>query len=171
MPVKLSGEYWRRRFVSEVNLLSLSATIFAPSTAICFTPSLSWRNTTRRCKVEVELYKCKMAFLVPCNDSMVRSIKCSLAWVKTCTVTSSGMWPPSINSRKKLKSVSEAEGKPTSISLKPIATRILNMRILRNESIGSISAWLPSRRSTEHQVGAFVIIWSGHVLSAKGTAA
>jgi hypothetical protein len=32
-----------------------------------------------------------------------------------------------------------------------------NMRALRSWPMGSISAWLPSRRSTEHQIGAFSI--------------
>ena len=45
------------------------------------------------------------------------------------------------------------------------------MRRLRAGSIGSISAWLPSRRSTEHQRGAFVSFLSGHVRSgsSRGT--
>ena len=60
---------------------------------------------------------------------------------------------PSISLRTKSNSTCEAEGKPTSISLKPIATSVSNMRSLRAMSIGSISAWLPSRRSTLHQIG------------------
>jgi hypothetical protein len=39
------------------------------------------------------------------------------------------------------------------------------MRILRVGSIGSMSAWLPSRRSTEHHSGAFSMTTSGHVRS------
>jgi len=42
-------------------------------------------------------------------------------------------------------------GNPTSISLKPIFTSMSNMRRLRAPSMGSISAWFPSRRSTLHQ--------------------
>ena len=38
-------------------------------------------------------------------------------WVSTWIVTSSGMWPPSMSSRQKSKSVWLALGKPTSISL------------------------------------------------------
>src|SRR4051812_17718322 len=60
-----------------------------------------------------------------------------------------------------------AAGKPTSISLKPIFTRALNMRILRSGSIGSIRAWLPSRRSTLHHSGALSIVLSGQVRSAS----
>ncbi len=47
-------------------------------------------------------------------------------------------------------------GKPISISLKPMSSSSWNMRALRSWPIGSTSAWLPSRRSTEHQIGALV---------------
>ena len=43
------------------------------------------------------------------------------------------------------------------------------MRILRSASIGSMRAWLPSRRSTAHQRGAWVITWSGQVRSGTWT--
>src|SRR5262245_5275100 len=43
------------------------------------------------------------------------------------------------------------------------------MACLRSWFIGLISAWLPSRRSTEHQVGAFVMTLSGHVRSRRPT--
>ena len=43
-----------------------------------------------------------------------------------------------------------------------------NMRRLRSGSIGSISAWLPSRRSTLHHRGARVITRRGHVRSGSG---
>src|SRR5689334_18007460 len=89
-------------------------------------------------------------------------------------VTSSGIIFFSISSRTKSKSVSDAAGKPTSISLKPMSQSILNMRVLRSESIGSISAWLPSRRSTAHQIGALVMTLDGHCrfgrsMGLKGT--
>jgi hypothetical protein len=60
-----------------------------------------------------------------------------------------------------------AAGKPTSISLNPICTTASNMRRLRVGSIGSISAWLPSRRSTEHHSGALSITLSGQVRSVR----
>jgi hypothetical protein len=44
-----------------------------------------------------------------------------------------------------------------------------NMRSLRGMSIGSISAWLPSRRSTLHHTGGFVSTASGQVRSARRT--
>ena len=69
--------------------------------------------------------------------------------------------------RMKSKSGWLADGKPTSISLKPISTTVSNMRRLRAGSIGSMRAWLPSRRSTEHHSGAFVIRWSGQVRSGS----
>ena len=83
-------------------------------------------------------------------------------------VTSSGMWPPSISVRTKLKSVSDADGKATSICLKPMSTSILNMRILRSPFIGSNSAWLPSRRSVDIQIGAWLMARDGHWRSASG---
>ena len=41
------------------------------------------------------------------------------------------------------------------------------MRILRSGPIGSISAWLPSRRSTLHQVGALVMVLPGQDRSGR----
>ena len=38
---------------------------------------------------------------------------------------------------------------------------------LRTGSIGSISAWLPSRRSTEHHSGALSMTRLGHVRSVS----
>ncbi len=70
--------------------------------------------------------------------------------------------------RTKSKSGWEADGKPTSISLKPQATRRSNMRRFRSGSIGSMSAWLPSRRSTLHHRGARVMTRDGHVRSGRG---
>src|SRR4051794_34669586 len=70
----------------------------------------------------------------------------------------------------KSKSVCEAAGKPTSISLYPIWTSSMNMRRLRSGDIGSIRAWLPSRRSTAHQRGAASTCRVGHWRSGRSTA-
>jgi hypothetical protein len=70
----------------------------------------------------------------------------------------------------KSKSVCEAAGKPTSISLYPIWTSSMNMRRLRSGDIGSIRAWLPSRRSTAHQRGAAATCRVGHWRSGRSTA-
>lgn len=43
------------------------------------------------------------------------------------------------------------------------------MRSLRSASIGSMRAWLPSRRSTAHQRGALVMTLSGQVRSGRST--
>src|SRR5699024_11148280 len=43
------------------------------------------------------------------------------------------------------------------------------MRSLRSEFIGSMSAWLPSRRSTAHQRGARVMRRVGQVRSGSST--
>ena len=79
---------------------------------------------------------------------------CSRACVRTCTVTSSGMRPLSISVRRKTYSVSLAAGKPTSISLKPTRSNSLKNSTFCSSVIGSMSAWLPSRRSTLHHTGA-----------------
>ena len=60
-----------------------------------------------------------------------------------------------------------AAGKPISISLKPMRTSVSNMRRLRSGSIGSMSAWLPSRRSTLHHSGAFSMRLLGQVRSSS----
>ncbi len=84
-------------------------------------------------------------------------------------VTSSGIRSSSISWRTKSKSVWLADGKPTSISLKPMATSVWNMRSLRTGSIGSMRAWLPSRRSTAHHRGALVSLWSGQWRSGSSS--
>ena len=91
--------------------------------------------------------------------------------VSTWIVTSSGIMSSSTRRRTKSKSVWLAEGNPTSISLNPMATSVWNIRALRSGSIGSMSAWLPSRRSTAHQRGAAVSLRSGQVRSgsSRGT--
>src|SRR5262249_5291574 len=73
-----------------------------------------------------------------------------------------GIRSSSIRIRTKSKSGWLADGKPTSISLNPIEATASNIRRLRTGSIGSINAWLPSRRSTEHQVGARSMRRFGH---------
>ena len=110
-----------------------------------------------------------MARGTPSRASKVRRTRCSRAWVSTCTVTSSGMRFSSMSLRMKSNSICEAEGKPTSISLKPILTSCSNMRILRSISMGSISAWLPSRKSTLHQTGGLLMVASGQVRSVRRT--
>ena len=86
-------------------------------------------------------------------------------------VTSSGIRFSSISRRTKLNSVCEADGKPTSISLKPMFTSSWNISSLRSTLIGSISAWLPSRRSVLSQIGALVSTASGQVRSFRPTGA
>ena len=99
----------------------------------------------------------------------MRSISSWRHWVSTWIVTSSGIRSSSISCRTKSKSGWLADGKPTSISLKPIATSSSNMRSLRVGSIGSMRAWLPSRRSTEHHSGALSMTTFGQVRSVSTT--
>ena len=108
-----------------------------------------------------------MARFAPRQASKVRSIRSGRLCVSTWMVTSSGIIFFSMSSRTKSKSVSDAAGNPTSISLKPMSQSNLNMRVLRSESIGSMSAWLPSRRSTAHQTGGLVMTLEGHCRSGS----
>ena len=110
-----------------------------------------------------------MTFLAPRTASKVLRMSSSRACTSTCTVTSSGMCPPSIKVRKISYSVSEAEGKPTSISLKPTSTRVWKNFSFSSMPMGVTRAWLPSRRSTLHQIGALVMILSGHWRSGRLT--
>src|SRR5471032_3291508 len=80
-------------------------------------------------------------------------------------VVSSGMWPSSIRVRTKSKSVCEAAGNDASISFTPTCTRVFQKRSFLTASIGSISDWLPSRKSELHQIGAAVMVFDGQVRS------
>ena len=93
-------------------------------TAMLRTSSRLILNTVSRKFSDVALYTCTIARFAPCKDSMVRRIKCSRAWVNTSRVTSAGICWPSINWRTKSKSVCEADGNATSISLKPISHKV-----------------------------------------------
>ena len=110
-----------------------------------------------------------MARRDPAMASKVRRISSSRDWVSTWMVTSSGIFPSSMMWRQKSKSVWLAEGKPISISLKPRRTSSSNMRSFRRRPIGSTSAWLPSRRSTEHQTGGRVMTAPGQLRSGRST--
>src|SRR5258706_181803 len=64
--------------------------------------------------------------------------------------------------RLNVNSVFEAEGKPTSISLKPHLTSVWNISSFWLTFMGTARAWFPSRRSTLHQIGAFLRTRFGH---------
>ena len=81
-----------------------------------------------------------MTFLAPLTAAKVRSISSDRHWVSTWIATPSGMRPLSMIERTKSKSVCEAAGKPTSISLNPMRMSRSNMRFLRSMPIGSTSA-------------------------------
>lgn len=99
---------------------------------------------------------------------------------RTWSQTSSGTAPGvSTRRRVKSKSVCEAEGKETSISLYPSSTNILkyfhfcspsylvsSCRIGKGlgHTIGSTKLWLPSRKSVESHLGGLSIVLSGHCL-------
>ena len=107
----------------------------------------------------------------PSIASYVRSISSGLACVRTAIVVSAGIRLSSTSTRQKSKSALEAAGKPTSISFTPSRTRRSKKRRFRAASMGLTSAWFPSRRSVEHQVGARSRTTSGHVRSGRSTVA
>ena len=129
--------------------------------------SLDFRKTCSRWATEVELYRWTMAFLHPFSASKVFLMMCSRDWVSTWTVTSSGIRSCSMRVRRKLYSVSDAAGKPTSISLNPILHRSLKNSSFSSRSMGIISDWFPSRRSTLHQMGA-LSMWSFSIHLPRG---
>src|SRR5258705_12962835 len=69
--------------------------------------------------------------------------------------------------RQNANSAADAAGKPTSISLKPMPTRASNKVRFRAPSMGFTKAWLPSRRSTLHHVGADTIRLVGQSRSGR----
>jgi hypothetical protein len=99
----------------------------------------------------------------------VRSIKSSRACTSTCNHTSSGARCSSMSRRLNVNSVFDADGKPTSISLNPHFTSVLNSSSFCETFIGTASAWLPSRRSTLHQRGARVSTRPGHCRLGSST--
>src|SRR5271170_4180313 len=74
-----------------------------------------------------------------------------------------------MSKRLKANSVFDADGNPTSISLKPVFTSVWNNSNFCDTFIGTASAWLPSRKSTLHQRGACVRTRLGHWRSGKLT--
>ncbi len=88
-----------------------------PAVASSLVAALSLRKTTSRNSGDVALYMWMVARGAPTTLWTVRSMRSVRAWVRTEMVTSAGMAPSSMIERTKSKSVCEAAGKPTSISL------------------------------------------------------
>ena len=99
----------------------------------------------------------------------MRSMSSGLAWQSTCTVTPSGTMPLSMIRRMKSKSGWDAAGKPTSISTNPTSNSSSYMRSFSSTFMGSISAWLPSLKSTLHQRGGSVSTALGQWRSGRST--
>ena len=166
--LKLSGEYCSTTSVPvDSRRESRSLINCAPCRAMPTISSLDLPKTTRRWAGDVLLYRWMMTRRAPSRLSTVRSIKSSRACTSTWMVTSAGMRFSSMRRRLKANSVLEAAGKPTSISLKPHFTKASNISSFWETFIGTARAWLPSRRSTEHQIGALVRTRSGQVRSGK----
>src|SRR5471032_658544 len=165
---KDSGVYSKPHSVCGCCLIN-SLTSVVPVVAMLVISSRDMPKTTLRNTGATELYRWTMARLAPATDSTVRRISSSRDWVSTMTVTSSGMRFSSTSLRTKSKSVCDADGKPTSISLMPILTSSSKKRSFFSALIGSISAWLPSRRSVLIQIGGLVMTWFGHWRSDNWT--
>src|SRR5471032_309389 len=156
-----SGVYSKPHSVCGCCLIN-SFTSLVPVVAMLVISSRDMPNTTLRNTGATELYRWTMARLAPAADSTVRRINSSRDWVSTTMVTSSGMRFSSTSLRTKSKSVCEAEGKPTSISLTPILISNSKKRNFLSALIGSINAWLPSRRSVLIQIGGLLMTLFGH---------
>ncbi|CFW38026.1 Uncharacterised protein [Bordetella pertussis] len=150
---------------------SASARIWrVPASAISLISARLMPNTMRRHCGAMGLYRCTMARGEPARASKVRAIRSGRDCVSASMVTSSGMRRSSISLRTKSKSVCEADGNATSISFRPTATSCSNRRSLRAPSMGSIRAWLPSRRSVLIQIGAAAGLRAGQARSAWSAA-
>ena len=103
-----------------------------------------------------------MAFFAPRSASMLRVMSSSRHWQRTWMATSAGIRFSSMRRRQKSYSICEALGKPTSISLNPIFTRSSKYSSFSSTLMGWASAWLPSRRSTLHQIGGWLRVRLGH---------
>ena len=156
VPENISGEYWKVQL--RVRLAARrdrepGARAWSPARRCRLRPARARRAAS---PATVALYRCTIARLAPVQR--LEGALDQFGRAPGSAPGSSRRRAPglrSISRRTKSNSVCDAEGKPTSISLKPIFTSISNMRSLRSLSIGSISAWLPSRRSTLHQTGAW----------------
>ena len=162
VPVKLSGEYSKKNSVSGIAAAS-SLICFAPATARSMVSCMELPKTTSLCRVEVELYRCTIAFFAPFNASKVLWMMWGLLCVSTCTVTSSGIRLLSIRHLANSNSVSLAAGKPISISLNPVSTRNWKNFSFSGRFMGISKDWLPSLMSTLHHTGAFVMVLLGHL--------
>jgi len=103
-----------------------------------------------------------MACFTPWRASSERRMRSSRHWQRIWMETSAGMRFSSIRRRQNSNSIWEADGKPTSISLKPISTSRSKYSSFSSTLMGWARAWLPSRRSTLHQIGACVSVRLGH---------
>ena len=98
-----------------------------------------------------------MARGAPRRHSYVRSISSGRHCVSTWIVTSSGIRSSSMSWRMKSKSGWRRRREADLDLLEAhVEQDVPNMRRLRSGSIGSMSAWLPSRRSTQHHSGRLV---------------
>ena len=125
--VKLSGEYCKTTSVPEATRSRVLAfTMSVASVASLMISSCDIPKTTRRCSVEVELYKWKMTRGAPATPRrFVDQFLSGLAEHLNGDVFRNE--PLVYNLSNKIKTVCEAAGNPTSISLNPF--RSANRRV------------------------------------------
>jgi hypothetical protein len=116
-------------------------------------PARSCRTPRGAAAVEVELYRCTIA-RAPRSASKVRAISSSRACVSTWMVTSSGIRLLLDQLAHEVEVGLRGRREADLDLLEADLHQLLEHARLRAASIGSISAWLPSRRSTLHQCGA-----------------
>jgi len=122
--VKLSGEY-SKRTSPPLPASASSRMRVAPCTAISRMPARSSRKTTRRCVVEVEFVEVhdRARDALEALERAVDQMVARLCQDDDRDIV--GNQCSSTSTRMKSKSAFEAEGKPTSISLKPTAAEQL----------------------------------------------
>jgi hypothetical protein len=100
----------------------------------------------------------------PCSDSNVRAISSSFDWTRTCTQTSSGMRPLLDQAAREIELDLRGGGEADLDLLEADLHQQVENSSFSSTLIGTASAWLPSRRSTLHQIGARSIVRSGHAV-------
>ena len=151
--LKLSGEYWSMTSVP-LSRGNRSLINCAPRTAMAFDNFLLRdfpEHDARRCAGEVELYRMDdRPLFAPMSDldGAFDQILARLHEHLQPDVVRRVAFLDEQTVEGEFEACSTADGKPTSISLKPIFTSVWNNSNFCEMFIGTASAWLPSRKST-----------------------
>ena len=168
VPWKLSGEYSKTISVSVCPASSLQSAV--ARTARSTIPAWSSRKTTRRCvgrRRVVEVHD-RAAGALDRLVGPLDQLGPRLREHRDRRVGRERDPRRSACGRTRSRSSRPRGTRPRSPS-RPSWTSRSNIRCLRAESIGLTSAWFPSRRSVEHQIGAWSTTRSGHVRSGRST--